>query len=151
MENDTTNKNNAKVLLVEDNAQDAELTIHALKQHKLADDVYWVKDGAEALDYIFAQGQYSNRSLSNPPKVIMLDLKLPKINGLEVLQKIKTDERTKIIPVVILTSSQEDSDLEKGYHFGVNSYIVKPVDFDNFSQAIADAGLYWLILNKTPE
>jgi CheY-like chemotaxis protein len=139
----------ARVLLVEDNAQDAELAMHALKEHNLADDVTWVKDGAQALDFVFAQGVYAGRSLSSQPKIIMLDLKMPKISGLEVLAKIKADERTRNIPVLILTSSQEDSDLKKAYDLGANSYVVKPVDFNNFSRSVADAGLYWLILNKT--
>jgi len=143
--------NEAKVLLVEDSPQDAQLTMRALKEHNLADNVRWVKDGAEALDFIFAQGAYASRSLSSQPKVIMLDLKMPKVSGIEVLEKIKADERTKKIPVVILTSSQEDVDLKRTYELGANSYIVKPVDFDNFSKSVADAGLYWLILNKTSE
>lgn len=139
-----------EILLVEDNPADAELTLRALKKHNLANKVHWVKDGAEALEYIFATGAYSYREIENAPKVILLDLKLPKVNGLEVLEKIKSNERTKVIPVVVLTSSQEEKDIVKSYKLGVNSYIVKPVDFDKFVSSVRDLGLYWLLLNKAP-
>ncbi len=139
-----------EILLVEDNPSDAELTIRALKKHNLANKVYLVKDGAEALDFIYAEGEYSDRELGNRPKVILLDLKLPKVDGLEVLKRLKEDELTNMIPVVMLTSSKEEEDRVKSYNLGVNSYIVKPVDFDQFMAAIEDLGLYWLLLNKPP-
>jgi two-component system, response regulator len=142
--------NEVEILLVEDNPSDAELTKRALKKNNLANRVFHVKDGEEALEFIFAKGAYSGRSIENTPRVILLDLKLPKVNGIEVLQQIKADERTKNIPVVVLTSSREDSDLAKCYELGVNSYIVKPVEFDNFVKAISDLGFYWLLLNQTP-
>src|SRR2546425_1836317 len=135
-----------EILLVEDNPNDVELTLRALKKHNFANNVKVVKDGAEALDFIFATGPYSDRKVENTPKVIFLDLKLPKIDGLEVLRKIKADDRTKLIPVVVLTSSNEERDVARTYKLGVNSYIVKPVDFDKFVQL----GIYWLLLNKPP-
>ena len=137
-----------EILLVEDNVGDAELTIRALKKNHLANKLVHLKDGAEALDFIFAQGKYSDRKVENGPKVILLDLKMPKVNGLEVLRKIKTDERTKKIPVVILTSSREDPDMQECYKLGVNSYVVKPVDFEAFMKAVSALGLYWMILNQ---
>ncbi len=137
-----------EILLVEDNANDAELTLRALKKNNLANKVFLVKDGAEALDFIFAKGVYSNRSPHDGPKVIFLDLKLPKIDGLEVLRQVKSNDRTKVIPVVVLTSSQEERDMVESYKLGVNSYIVKPVDFESFLKAVSDLGLYWLLLNK---
>ncbi len=140
-----------EILLVEDNPNDVKLTLRALKKHNLANKVHVVIDGAEALDYIFTQNQYADRRIEDIPKVILLDLKLPKVSGLEVLEKIKTDERTKSIPVVVLTSSREEIDLIKSYELGANSYIVKPVQFDKFMSSIADLGLYWLLLNETLE
>ncbi len=139
-----------EILLVEDNPSDVELTLRALRKHKLANKVQVAKDGAEALEYIFANGTYSDRKIEDRPKVIFLDLKLPKVSGLEVLKKIRDDERTKTIPVVILTSSREEKDIIESYRLGVNSYIVKPVDFDNFVQAVSELGLYWLLLNEPP-
>ncbi len=139
-----------EILLVEDNPNDAELTIRALKKQNLANSLHWVKDGAEALDYIYAKGEYFDRELENRPKVILLDLNLPKIDGLEVLKKIKEDKSTKMIPVVVLTSSREEEDMVKSYNYGVNSYIVKPVDFDKFVKSVSDLGLYWVLLNKSP-
>ncbi len=139
-----------EILLVEDNPNDAELTIRALKKQNLANSLHWVKDGAEALDYIYAKGEYSDRELENRPKVILLDLNLPKLDGLEVLKKIKEDKSTKMIPVVVLTSSREEEDMVKSYNYGVNSYIVKPVDFDKFVKSVSDLGLYWVLLNKSP-
>jgi two-component system response regulator len=139
-----------EILLVEDNGSDAEMTIRALKKNNLANKLLHLKDGAEALDFIFAQGIYAGRRVENSPKVILLDLKMPKISGLEVLQKIKGDERTKKIPVVVLTSSKEDPDIKACYDFGVNSYVVKPVEFDAFYKAISDLGLYWMIVNQAP-
>lgn len=149
-QNPAENNSESEVLLVEDNPSDAELTIRALKDKNFANSLYWVKDGEEALEYIFCTGRYSGRDINIPPKVILLDLKLPKVNGLEVLAKIKTDERTKTIPVVVVTSSQENSDLEACYALGVNSYIVKPVDFEHFVAALSTVGLYWLAINKPP-
>ncbi len=143
--------NEVEILLVEDNPNDAELTLRALKKNNLANRVMHAKDGAEALEFLFAEGVYAGRSVEKTPKVILLDLKLPKVNGIEVLERIKGDERTKNIPVVVLTSSREDSDLTRCYELGVNSYIVKPVEFENFVKAISDLGFYWLLLNQIPQ
>jgi CheY-like chemotaxis protein len=143
--------NEVEILLVEDNPNDAELTLRALKKNNLANRVMHAKDGAEALEFIFGTGAFAGRSVEKTPKVIMLDLKLPKVNGIEVLERIKGDERTKNIPVVVLTSSREDSDLTRCYELGVNSYIVKPVEFENFVKAISDLGFYWLLLNQIPQ
>lgn len=148
--NQNENHTESEMLLVEDNPNDAELTIRALRDKNLANNLYWVKDGEEALEYIFCTGKYSKCDINIPPKVILLDLKLPKVNGLEVLAKIKADERTKTIPVVVVTSSQENSDLEACYALGVNSYIVKPVDFEHFVAALSAVGIYWLAINKPP-
>lgn len=140
-----------EILLVEDNPTDAELTIRALKKKNLANKLVWVKNGAEALDFLFATGEYADRSKEDLPKLVLLDLRMPKVDGLEVLQKIKTDERTRKIPVVILTSSKEDEDIVKSYKLGVNSYVSKPVEFDEFTKAVSTLGLYWILLNKPPE
>jgi two-component system, response regulator len=137
-----------QILLVEDNASDAEMTIDALKLNGLANMLLHVKNGAEALDYIFAEGIYTGRHVQDGPKVILLDLKMPKVNGIQVLQRIRSDERTKLFPVVILTSSKEDPDIKKCYELGANSYVVKPVEFDKFQKAISDLGLYWMIVNQ---
>jgi CheY-like chemotaxis protein len=142
--------NMVEILLVEDNPNDVELTLRALRKHNLANHIVHVADGAEALDFIFASGAFSQREIENGPKLIILDLKLPKVDGLEVLRLVKSDPRTKIIPVVMLTSSQEEQDLLESYHLGVNSYIVKPVDFDKFVATVRDLGLYWLLLNRPP-
>lgn len=142
--------NEVEILLVEDNPNDAELTLRALKKNNLANRVLHAKDGAHALDFLFADGAYAERRIENTPKVILLDLKLPKVDGIEVLRQIKADERTKHIPVVVMTSSREDRDLGECYALGVNSYIVKPVEFENFSKAVTDMGFYWLLLNQTP-
>ncbi|MHB1147777.1 MAG: response regulator [Lutibacter sp.] len=139
-----------EILLIEDNINDAELTIRALKKNNLANKLVHLKDGAEAIDFIFAEGNYSGRKVENVPKVILLDLKMPKVNGIEVLKKIKADERTKKIPVVILTSSKEDPDIQECYHLGVNSYVVKPVQFEQFVKSVSELGLYWMILNLPP-
>ncbi len=144
-----TNINDVEILLTEDNPNDVELTLRALQKHNLANKVYVVKDGEEALDFIFATGQYSTRNINLPPKVIFLDLKLPKVSGIEVLRKIKSDDKTKSVPVVVVTSSQESQDIQECYKMGVNSYIQKPIEFDNFVKAISDAGLYWLVINKS--
>jgi len=137
-----------EILLVEDNLNDAELTLRALKKNNLANKVFHVKDGAEALDFIFAKGVYTHRNTQEVPKVIFLDLKLPKVDGLDVLRQIKSNDKTKVIPIVALTSSQEERDVVESYRLGVNSYIVKPVDFEGFMKAVSELGLYWLILNK---
>jgi CheY-like chemotaxis protein len=139
-----------EILLVEDNPTDAELAIRALKKNNLANKLVWVKDGAEALDFLFSTGAYSGRDLLNGPKVIMLDLRLPKVDGMEVLRRVKEDVRTKSIPVVVLTSSKEDIDMAESYQLGVNSYISKPVEFDEFAKTVAQLGLYWLLVNRPP-
>ena len=139
-----------EIVLVEDNPHDAELTQRALKSHNLANKLIWLKDGVEALDFIFAQGTYSDRLIDSPLKIVLLDLKLPRVNGLEVLEKIKSDQRTRTIPIVVLTSSSEERDIVTSYNFGVNSYILKPVDFDKFIDAVREVGLYWLLLNRPP-
>lgn len=139
-----------EILLVEDNATDAELTTRALKKHNLVNKLVWVKDGAEALDFIFATGVYAGRNINNGPKVVLLDLRLPKIDGLEVLRRIKSDERTKIIPVVVVTSSKDEKDIVESYKLGVNSYVSKPVEFEAFVKAVTDLGLYWLLINRSP-
>ncbi len=140
-----------EILLVEDMPTDAELTIRALKQNNLANRLVWVKDGAEALDFIFAKGAYARRRMEEVPKVILLDLRLPKVDGMEVLRQVKSDERTRTIPVVVLTSSKEDRDVAESYRLGVNSYISKPVEFDAFAKTVAELGLYWLLTNRPPE
>ena len=144
------NQEQIEVLLVEDNPNDIELVLRAFKQHQLANKVYVVQDGAEALDFIFCTGAYTARDIRRPPKVVILDLKLPKVSGKEVIKRIKSDERTKIIPVVVMTSSQEESDVFESYNLGVNSYIVKPVDFDKFTETIKELGMYWVFINKPP-
>lgn len=140
-----------EILLVEDNDSDAEMTIRALKKNNLANRLLHVKDGAEALDFIFGEGQYAGRDIENIPKLILLDLKMPKVNGIEVLEIIKLDDRTKKIPVVVLTSSKEDPDIRACYAFGVNSYVVKPVEFDEFHKSISDLRFYWMIVNQPPQ
>ncbi|MDB5281881.1 MAG: response regulator [Bacteroidota bacterium] len=137
------------ILLVEDNPYEAQLTIAGLEEHNLARNLLHINDGAEALDFIFSKGQYSRKNGRNEPKIILLDLNLPKIGGLEVLRQIKADEQTRSIPVIILSSSKEDVDVICGYHHGVNSYIVKPVEFNLFNKAIADLGMYWMLLNQS--
>ncbi|NQV35827.1 MAG: response regulator [Phycisphaeraceae bacterium] len=139
------------VLLVEDNPNDAELTLRALNKNNFINKIYHVKDGAEALEFVFATGQYSERTVEHLPKVMLLDLKLPKVSGIEVLRKLKADDRTKTIPVVVLTSSKQDQDLIDTYDLGVNSYIVKPVEFETFLDAVAEVGLYWMMLNESPQ
>ena len=141
---------NVDILLVEDSPTDAELALRALRKGKLANNVTWVKDGAEALDFIFRRGAYAGRPEQNP-KLILLDLKLPKVDGIEVLKRVKADERTRVIPVVMVTSSAEGRDVVESYKLGVNSYLVKPVEFEQFSETVAKAGLYWMLMNRTPE
>jgi len=136
-----------EILLVEDSPRDAELTIRALKKNHLANHLVHVEDGAEALDFLFARGKYEGRSADDIPKVILLDLKLPKVSGLDVLRKLKDDERTHMIPIVIVTSSTEDPDIETAYALGANSYVVKPVQFENFIEAMSHLSMYWLIVN----
>lgn len=140
-----------EILLVEDNPADEELTLRALKKGKIANSIFVVRDGAEALDFLFCKGEFSERDTCLKPKVILLDLKLPKIDGLEVLRQIKKSDLTRLIPVVVLTSSREESDLVESYRLGVNSYIVKPVEFDKFFEAVKNLGCYWLILNQPPQ
>ena len=139
-----------EILLVEDSPSDEELTILALKKYHLANNIFVVRDGAEALDYIFGAGKYSGSDANQNLRVILLDLKLPKVDGLEVLRRIKADPKTKQIPVVVLTSSSEERDMVKSYKLGVNSYIVKPVDFKQFTESIRQIGMYWLLLNERP-
>lgn len=140
--------NEVEILIVEDSLDDANLTIRALKKGNIANTLYHVRDGAEALDFIFARGKYSSRTKMSKPKLILLDLKMPKVNGVEVLEKIKSDPETKTIPIVILTSSQEDPDIKKCYELGANSYVTKPVEFEGFVKAVKELGYYWMMLNK---
>lgn len=140
--------NAVEILIVEDNPRDAELTLRALRKNNLANHVLIAQDGAEALDFFFCRGKYSNRSFQNPPKIVLLDLKLPKVSGLEVLKIVKEDERTSKIPIVIVTSSREEPDIANAYEYGVNSYVVKPVNFDQFLNAMSSLGLYWLLVNE---
>lgn len=143
--------NLVEILLVEDNLTDAELTIRELKKHNMANNLVHVKNGEEALDFIFATGPYKDtRDVALPPKVMLLDIQMPKVNGIEVLEKIKADPRTRGMPVVILTSSKENPDIQKCYALGANSYIVKPVNFESFAQSIKNLGFYWLLLNQPP-
>lgn len=136
-----------EILLVEDNPRDAELTIRALNKHKVSNHLVHVQDGAEALDFLFGRGTFTGRNTEQRPRVVLLDLKLPKVNGLEVLRAIKSDERLRILPVVVVTSSSEDPDIKTAYELGANSYIVKPVEFDTFVEAMSHLGLYWLLIN----
>lgn len=144
----TDAENNVEILLVEDNVRDVEMMIRALGKRNLANHIQVAKDGAEALDFLFATGAYAGRDVYHLPKVVLLDLKLPKVSGLEVLKSIKTDDKTKMIPVVVFTSSQEERDMVESYRLGVNSYIFKPVDFDKFAVAVGELGFYWLLVNK---
>jgi two-component system response regulator len=139
-----------EILLVEDNAEDAEMTMRALRQRNLANQLHWVKDGEEALDYLFCSGQYAGRNPSHPPKLVLLDIKMPKVDGIEVLRRVKASE-LKTIPVVVMTSSNEERDVVESYRLGVNSYIVKPVQFDAFLDTVAKIGLYWVLTNRVPQ
>jgi CheY-like chemotaxis protein len=145
-----TDNDPVEILLVEDNPDDLELALHALKKGHVANRIEVVRDGAEALDFIFCTGEYAQRTLDNGPKIVLLDLKLPKVDGLEVLRRMKGDPRTQAIPVIMMTSSREERDIIDSYRLGVNSYIVKPVDFEQFLQAVQQIGLYWLLLNHPP-
>jgi len=138
-----------EILYIEDNPSDIELTLRALKKHNVANSVQLIKDGEEALEYIFAKGRYAERNVKENPKVILLDLKLPKVSGLEILKKLKEEEQTKSIPVVVLTSSREEKDMIESYNYGVNSYVVKPIKFESFSEAVSTLGLYWLLINES--
>lgn len=140
-----------EILLAEDNPGDAELTIRALKKSKMANSIIHVEDGLQAIKFLFGEGEYAGRDINNKPKVILLDLKMPKLNGMEVLQKIKSDERTKKIPVVVLTSSKEDPDIAACYNLGASSYIVKPVEFEEFIKVVTNIGMYWLLVNNPPQ
>jgi CheY-like chemotaxis protein len=140
-----------EILIVEDTPQDLELTLRALRKAKLSNHIHIARDGAEAIEFLFAEGPHVGRKVELTPKVILLDLKLPKIDGIEVLRRIKDDARTKSIPVVVLTSSKEQKDVVESYRLGVNSYIVKPVNFEGFAQAVQDLGMYWLLLNQPPK
>lgn len=138
------------ILLVEDNLYDAELTINAFKSKNLANNLFHVEDGAEALDFLFHEGKYAHRAGNNVPSLVLLDLKMPRMNGMEVLKIVKADARTKHIPIVVLTSSNQEPDVQECYRLGVNSYIVKPVGFENFLKAVVELGLYWMVLNNPP-
>lgn len=142
--------NIVEILMIEDTEADAELAIRALRKRGFANHLVWVKDGAEALEFIFGTGAYAGRNVEIRPKVVLLDLRLPKVSGIEVLHRMKEDDRTKGIPVVVLTSSKEEVDLEECYKLGVNSYISKPVEFDEFARVVGELGLYWLLVNKLP-
>lgn len=139
-----------EILLVEDNINDAELAIRALKRNNVANNITHLKDGAEAIDFLLGEGKFKGRNVNNRPKVILLDLKMPKVSGIEVLEKIKSNDLTKRIPVVVLTSSKEHPDVERSYQLGANSYIVKPVDFESFRKTVNELGIYWLLLNQPP-
>jgi two-component system response regulator len=145
-----TISNLIEILLVEDNPNDVDLALHSFRKNNLANRVHIVRDGAEALDFIFCRGAYSDRQIQNGPKVILLDLKLPKVDGIEVLRQVKGDPRTRNIPIVVLTSSREDRDIAECYGLGVNSYIVKPVEFERLTEVTRDVGLYWLLVNQPP-
>ena len=138
------------ILLVEDNQDDIDLALHALRQGKLANSIFVVRDGEEALDFLFCRGAFSQRSFDFPPKLVLLDLKLPKVDGLQVLKEAKGDPRTKTIPIVIMTSSKEERDMVESYNSGVNSYIQKPVDFDQFRNTVKTLGMYWMVVNQPP-
>ncbi len=146
-----TNVEPVEILLVEDSPEDLELTIRALRKAQLANHIQVARDGAEALEFMFGEGRYAGRDVNDLPKLILLDLKLPLVDGLEVLQRIKADPRTAAIPTVVLTSSKEQNDVVASYRLGVNSYIVKPVDFEGFAKAVQDLGMYWLLLNQPPK
>jgi CheY-like chemotaxis protein len=140
-----------EILLAEDSPLDAEMTQRALRKHNLGNRVFWVKDGAEALDFLFCRGAYADRDAARPPKLVLLDIKMPKVDGIEVLRQVKADARTRTVPVVVMTSSNEERDVMESYRLGANSYIVKPVDFAAFLEVVAKIGLYWVLTNRVPE
>jgi CheY-like chemotaxis protein len=142
------NSGELDILLVEDNQDDMDLALHALKREKLANRIFVARDGEEALDFLFCRGTFAKRTFEHPPKLVLLDLKLPKVDGMEVLKQAKSDPRTNTIPIVIMTSSKEERDLVSGYKLGANSYIQKPVDFDQFRETVKSVGLYWLVINQ---
>lgn len=142
------NSDELDILLVEDNQDDIDLALHALRREKLANRIFVARDGEEALDFLFCRGTFASRSFDHPPKLVLLDLKLPKVDGMEVLKQLKNDPRTKTIPIVIMTSSREERDLVNTYNLGANSYIQKPVDFEQFRNTVKTAGLYWLVINQ---
>ena len=144
----TSTIHDVEILLVEDNFDDAGLVIRAFKKNNLSNNLVHLSDGQEALDFVFATGKYSDRKIEDKPKLILLDLKMPKVDGIQVLRELKSDERTKLIPIVVMTSSKEDKDLIECYKLGVNSYVVKPVGFENFSKIVAELGLYWVLINQ---
>ena len=144
------NTNEVDILLVDDSQEDVDLTLHALRAENLANSFFVARDGEEALEFLFCTGPHAGRSFDHPPKLVLLDLKLPKIDGMQVLKRVKSDERTRIIPVVLMTSSKEERDLASGYNLGANSYIQKPVDFDQFRTTVRTLGLYWLVVNQSP-
>jgi CheY-like chemotaxis protein len=145
-----TEHTDVDILLVEDSADDVELTLHALRRERLANKIFVVRDGEEALDFLFCFGKYADRSFDRPPWLVLLDLKLPRVDGLEVLKRTKGDDRTRNIPIVVLTSSKEERDVVHSYNLGVNSYIQKPVDFDQFRETVKNVGMYWLVTNQHP-
>jgi two-component system response regulator len=144
------NSDDFDILLVEDNQNDMDLALHALRREKLANHIVVARNGEEALDFLFCRGKFAHRSFEHPPKLVLLDLKLPRVNGMEVLRQVKSDPRTKNTPIVIMTSSKEEQDLMRGYNLGANSYIQKPVDFDQFRETVKNVGLYWLVINQPP-
>ena len=148
--NDIAPAEPVEILIAEDEPSDADLCMRALKRKKIANHIVWVKDGAEALDFLFARGPYAHRTGTDRPRLLLLDIKMPKVDGFEVLRQIRADERLASMPVVIMTSSSEERDIAEGYHLGVNSYVSKPVDFASFQHAVEDVGLYWMVLNKVP-
>lgn len=142
--------NEVDILLVEDNADDLELSLHALRREHLVNNIFSVRDGEEAIEFLFCTGRFQDRNFDHPPRLVLLDLKLPKVTGLEVLKRVKEDPRTKALPIVILTSSKEERDLVASYNLGANSYIQKPVDFDTFREIVKNTGLYWMVINQRP-
>jgi CheY-like chemotaxis protein len=144
-------KQRVEILIVEDNPTDAELCLRSLKKHNLANNIVWLRDGAEALDYLFSRGAYEGRDQGDTPRVVLLDLRLPKVDGKEVLRRIKADDRLKSIPIVVLTSSREDRDIAECYKIGANSFVVKPVEFDNFAETVVKLGYYWSLINTPPQ
>jgi len=145
------NAEKIEILLAEDSERDAEMTLRALRKHNLGNRVHRVKDGAEALEFLYSTGEYSDRTLDPLPKLILLDLKMPKVDGIEVLRRIKSEERTRAIPVVMMTSSNEERDVVESYRLGVNSYVVKPIEFAEFAEVVAKIGFYWVLSNRVPE